>query len=381
MRALLERIGNFLGVVWLFFPSILFILIITFLLSQLTIGRDIVQLSLESHLQYTLMPVFFSIWAYTVWYSSRLVSLEKSEHDEGELLKMTPRLLSHISYAVGIYIILHMPAINPGNFIVGLILAVDIIIFFVLNQYAERIASIQLIVNRWFSWPAFILIILAVNGILYVLYGGSEANEEYLLWNLIALFTAFQIFALLHIILRRTSKAKSLIAPRKVNAIFQKAEFLLKFFNLDRDERNYFLSFNVISLFAFIVYAVVVFSIAGAQNLGAFNIVFLCFGIMIGIGNLISFLSIRFKLNLHVIAIALALLTGQMGGDPYDVRIEAKQDYQPEFSERQSLKQFTLNWLKKRQDANHNDSLGTIRMIFVMADGGASRSGYWTTLV
>ena len=49
------------------------------------------------------------------------------------------------------------------------------------------------------------------------------------------------------------------------------------------------------------------------------------------------------------------------------------------FNERQGLSQYTEGWLKEK--LAQSDSSDTVRMTFVLSDGGASRSGLWATSV
>ena len=74
MKAL-KKVRDFLqivlGALWLFFPSLIFLVLITFILATMTIGRDLVQMGIEDVFRFLLMPISFSVWAYISWYSSR----------------------------------------------------------------------------------------------------------------------------------------------------------------------------------------------------------------------------------------------------------------------------------------------------------------------
>lgn len=341
----------------------------------MTIGRDLVQIGIENSFQYLFMPVFFSAWAYISWYSSRLVASEKSRVNNSDEFKWFPRGLSYICYTVGITIMLLMPILKISYQAISIFIIADIVIFFMFQRISKHLKSLAPIVNSWFSWPIFIMLVLASSSIVFALY---PRDYEVLIYSLAAILFVHQLFALLHVILRREND-NSYSAPLVISNLFAKFKKPLDFLNIKQKELNYFITFNLLGAFVFGIYLYAILFISGAQQLGGFNIVFLCFGVMIGAGNMLSFLSVKFSLNLHIVLIALAAGIGQIGEDPYNIRIHKKELSDRTFSKRQNLQQFTKNWLTQR--INQYDSLEPVRMIFVLSDGGASRSGFWATSV
>jgi hypothetical protein len=149
--------------------------------------------------------------------------------------------------------------------------------------------------------------------------------------------------------------------------------------------RKFFWFFLGVSGIAFAIYISAIFSVWMAVKLGSFPFTLLAFGVLLGIGNFISFCSVLTRVNFHFFIILIAFALG-FATDPHIATVVEKD---PEFREnnfstRQDLKEFFMNWL---QDDIRRDSIENVLkepgrnypVYFVMSNGGASRSGYWTS--
>jgi hypothetical protein len=103
----------------------------------------------------------------------------------------------------------------------------------------------------------------------------------------------------------------------------------------------------------------------------------LAFGILLGVGNILSFVSFKSKTNWHFIVIAIVAIAGFLV-EPHWVRT-IKLDQINSYNQRPDLKSYLEKWVNDPIRANvlAQNSVTTFPVFFILADGGASRSGYW----
>src|SRR5690606_38793259 len=112
-----------------------------------------------------------------------------------------------------------------------------------------------------------------------------------------------------------------------------------------------------------------------ARWLGPYSIPFLGFTFFLGIGNLISFVSRYTRVKWHVLIIALGICLGYFN-EPYWIRrFEGGTSL---FEKRMSPKDFIRNGIAYWKNLPVS---GDIPVFIVLADGGASRSGLWTSSI
>ena len=109
-------------------------------------------------------------------------------------------------------------------------------------------------------------------------------------------------------------------------------------------------------------------------------IILLSFGILLGAGNILALFSIKLKINFHFLFIALLIIAGFFTEPHYVLLSKSKTKKQP-YQSRQVLKSHFHDWISERMEKLQDSSIKEFPIYFVLADGGASRSAYWTASV
>ena len=152
---------------------------------------------------------------------------------------------------------------------------------------------------------------------------------------------------------------------------------ILRFVDVPWSERRFFFVFNVISLIAMCIYITGVLNINFAMDISSINFAILAFGILVGYFGLVSIFSIHFKINFHIIILILVMIFASNRESHY-ARL-TKKDTANISKERPDLRTYFLNWVQHNKNAIIKKD--TFSLLFVLADGGASRSGYWAASV
>jgi hypothetical protein len=115
--------------------------------------------------------------------------------------------------------------------------------------------------------------------------------------------------------------------------------------------------------------------------IGPFPFVLLAFGVLAGIGNIITALSVRANLNFHLIIFLLAAFIPAR--ETHYIRTFHIPANLPDtvFQQRQGIREYYSRWISDSTRAAAIDADSIYNVYFVMANGGASRSGYWTAAV
>jgi hypothetical protein len=146
----------------------------------------------------------------------------------------------------------------------------------------------------------------------------------------------------------------------------------------DPEEKGSMLVFNVVAIAAFAFYIISINNIGFSVFIGTFPFVLLAFGVIVGFINFISTISVFTRFNFHILFLLLAYIS--VKHEPHSVQLPSKQNMQASFNNRQHLKEYFTNWIKTR--FTDSSSLQTRQPVyFILADGGASRSGYWVASV
>lgn len=140
-------------------------------------------------------------------------------------------------------------------------------------------------------------------------------------------------------------------------------------------------SFTVFNIGAFagvVIYLVNFISIGWASIMGPLATILLMFGILTGVSNILSALTITFRVNFFILLFILAIVMGR-SSEQYAVRISDTTDSLA-YSKRQKLDEHFQAWTKSREQFMLPGDT-TFDAYVVIADGGASRSGYWVSSV
>lgn len=383
---------------WLFFPAILFLLLGYFTLWHLTQGKDLMVITLEdpkgrsTMVEFLCFVIALVFWVYVTWYSTRLVARAKQfqEPDENPIWEIfrvqTPRILAFSC------------------------ITIILLAFFQLDNFGFRpLTSAQAHVIFLFSYAWYFLLYELWS--LYV-QKGNRTREEWirflkntrnfafwgLIWfgvfmmytksfaSIVATLIALQIGLVLLLIVRRDLdeasaegeiKEKVPVTPR--SSLLKRMKHII----LYDENQKYVRVFMIISAIGLALYLGAIIFIDYAVFIGPFPFLLLAFGVLLGFGNLLSFISVLMRFNFHFVAFLLALVFG-FWFDSHKLHLPSKDPGRPEFSKRQDLKDYFLQWMQNdtaRWRILNDPKAAPYPVYFVMANGGASRSGYWTAKV
>ena len=116
-----------------------------------------------------------------------------------------------------------------------------------------------------------------------------------------------------------------------------------------------------------------------ARHIGPFPTIILAFAVLLAFGNVVTAFSVRSKINFHFILFLLAFLIGGLHETHY-VRTNELTATDNKYDQRPRLEKYLTQWLSQRNVLADSSGNG-YEIYFVMANGGASRSGYWTASV
>ena len=413
---ILRFISQLLKSLWIFFPGILFLILFVFCFWILGQGKDIIIAFTENQSQigflsfnYTRIIFFLAIgfWIYVSWYSSRIISYIKKSKQEDQVqeiagksreeaeeafrahkdyfelsenfLSELPRMIGNACFLILELAVLQSPILyNPLSFTAALII---FIIALILLRYLHKWITKSQALKPSFRRAFWFLLIVFIAMTLFVSFLPGKAHI-FILLSLLILFHAVFIF---YINLRRVqmdNEAMTLKAKLKTEQqTGGQRGFLIKimdFFCVPRKESGYFKWFFFISIGGIIFYLMVINWLLFARAIGPFPFIILAFGVLLAFGNTITAFSIRSSINIHFIFFVLALVFGL--AETHYVRTFEPPGDNNNYANRPPLKTYLTAWLNDR-NVLADSSSGGYDVYFVMANGGASRSGYWTASV
>ncbi len=410
---------------WLFFPAILFLALAFGIFWQIPQGQDIIALALERKrsehrafisIPYALFLLGLVFWVYVTWYSTRVVA--KAKHfqspDEDDrwhgFAKQTPRLLAFTCISIVLLAIARLPKIvfEPlGNADIDhviqlvkplwkhsltyILLGISIPFYFVVDyawtQLVKKIKSSSPDTSReLIKWRRLVYFILLAGYIAVIVKQNPKLLMIYIFILQIGLVLLMIIRHEMDAIRKGTQDVEELDNPRHVNRkslLFKKLRHIV----FDDEDHAYFQTFKLISFPAVCVYVAAIIDIKFAAIIGPCPFILLAFGVLLIMGNLITIVSVFVRLNFHLILFGIAMFLGHCTQltESYKAELVAKENSAAQFDKRQNLREFFLNWLEQRRPELNRmsaDSNGAkFPVYFVMANGGASRSGYWTASI
>jgi len=388
LRKALKNLGLVLKLLWVFFPGVLLLGVAATLTSGLLHGQDAIVVALESRWRGFFIITGLVFWATVTWYSSRLIAYNKDEiflrFPKG--LYHAPRLLGYACLAVVLHAFLVLPGHAIGQWPALGLLLLDISLYFLLHHRFEQMrdgwTEDRLRRFRRRSWLAFALAALTA--------GGLNEPVAYVLS-----IPVLQACGLFNIVVRRrlhsgpvpdtpagsgdhpTGRTRQALqwvltdqhtaGPRTRNAETLEGELAI------------FRWFNAISILSVWIYLAAIFLLPAARLISPLPIVLLALGVLIGFANILTVLSIKFETNLHFVFVALVFLVG-LFTEPHDVRttIPSEPSAGNLYHARPGLREYFLQWTQARRSELDDSSVQTYPLVIAIADGGASRSGYWT---
>ncbi|MEO8763453.1 MAG: patatin-like phospholipase family protein [Ginsengibacter sp.] len=409
---MLRFISRLFKSIWLFFPGILFLLFPIFCFWMLGQGKDIIIAFVDNnlsksffHFYYTRFVFFLVIgfWAYVSWYSSRIISYIKTKQQEkivsnisgvnarpmdvtggqdasfyeisSAFLDEFPRVIGNACFLILELAVLQLPILTSpiSSTAAWIIFIIALIIIRFINRWIDRTQSAKPSFRKVF-WILLILLIVLIVAVSFI--------GEIDILSLFFLLLLFHVVFIYYTNLRRVEMEKKALAvkievEREVKP--NRLERTMDFFCVPRKEKGYYNWFLYISMAGIILYIINIVSLYFARHIGPFSTVILAFAVLLAFGNVVTAFSVRSKINVHFILFLLAFLIGGLHETHY-VRTNELATGNNNYTGRPQLKDYLSKWLQQRNVLADSSADG-YEIYFVMANGGASRSGYWTASV
>jgi hypothetical protein len=403
ISVILKFLSYLFKCLWIFFPSILFVILAFACFWTLGQGKDIIVAFAENRHARLLFFIAITFWTYTAWYSSRIIAYMVArkqgnpmkfrniaaqseneysiENDYFQIpqgwLKRFPRLIGFSCLLVIELAVLQLNVYHAPGLSMGIAKLIFVILFFgylFLNNWLDIFfANNQRITARIF----YILLVLFAVGVIVLILMPKRS-----LLPLIFIMIIFLIEFVFYIHLRRMKDVDDDDAGKGYPEFIRKINCrLLTRLHLPLNEFGYFTWFNIISLLGFIVYSATIISETFSWTIGPFPFVILAFAVLTGIVNIIAAISIRSNVNFHLVIFLFAALIPSV--ETHYVRLfDLDKDVSPTvFHQRQDIREYYTRWLNDSERMAAIDADSVYDVYFVLANGGASRSGYWTAAV
>lgn len=398
---LLKYFSYLVRAVWFFFPGLLFVILGFFAFALMEQGRDLVAQSMTlPFIRKFFIILGLSFWSLLSWYTARILAYNDNDFYKNASVTITvmPRLIAYLVFTIvgiGFYVAQNdtsWPLLFIGSS-VGLFVLICIV---ALNKQVQQ--RLPFVVQR----PALITyMILTFGGLLLVWITWKESSREWTMWGILLT----QVAALAWVSFRGEAFAASSGAWLKRLSIAQEEgkpdkrlsmrlvknvyKYKLRKMQKDgKDPREFlqveyyvFIGFNIVAFLAIIAYFVIVSFLECGRLVGSFAFVLLAFGILLGLGNLLTFASFRSKINWHLVLIFTILFMG-LFIEPHAVR-SLPAPNKNHYDQRPDLRTYLQWWVNapERKALFNDPAIDSFPVYFVLADGGASRSGYWTAAV
>jgi hypothetical protein len=381
-NSFLTRVRYLSQSLWFYAPSVITILIGYFLLTKLAQGQDVVMLVGEAKWPVVFTAVAVMLWAFFVWYCSRLLGYEKKFNDKEwpvDYLSLFPRLLAYNTFVTVQAAIVALPTVGSDNaYFLWLFVFAHNGYYFVLNNAFKPKKNIWAIIS--------IVIAACYGGCLayFSFHYRAEAAHQQNLPLVALLLFGLQILALYFFIQRRVHIDKNAGKDFEEDAIDYVSLGSIKIIKVPawfkEQEQGTFILFNIMASVAIGLYFVILNSVGAASGLGPLPVVLLAFGILAGLATIITYASMRVKFNLFLVLLAVAIFVGNFF-DPYSVKLTETKTKNV-FQQRDTLERYLEKWVDyRKRKIDKIDSPRTYPVYLVLADGGASRSGYWAASV
>jgi hypothetical protein len=385
----LRKIALLLRLARIFLPGILVVCGTGLLMTIFIQGRDVFIITLESEYRGFFFMTALVFWATVTWYSSRLIAYNQDDLFEvfADGLYHAPRILGFACFTVVITALLALPPVSWSGKWLSLWIVAQFVLYFGAGKWFAVLRDRQ-------TEPVLIKLrntAMVISAILFLLAAIRNDSISYLYT-----LPLLQISLLFLVIVRRKlkdaglSREDPLLREKRTK---QRSYKWLKWI-LDNPaggrppERNahilqgemaIFRFFNVLAIVSFLIYFLAIFHLQTSRWISTLPIVLLSLGILLGVGNLISLYAVKTRINWHLIFIIATIVVGSFV-EPHNVRRTWPIDVSVGnmYASRPGLAEKFKAWAASRKVDIDKTSTKEYPVYFVLADGGASRSGYWT---
>ncbi|HTH57195.1 MAG TPA: patatin-like phospholipase family protein [Cyclobacteriaceae bacterium] len=373
---------------WLYLPGVMSVVVSYFVFTKLTQGQDVLMRVGEYPYPFFYSVITIAFWSSFTWYSSRLVGYVKSVHGNSIDKKLHlhfPRVLAFNAYVSIQAAILALPTLYNWTVIgVWVFVIIQNVFYFVASAFFSRM-------SRPNAMRGFLFIVSALGALYigYLIYVGTPycQGHQRRLPFLAALLFFMQVLQMWLFIYRRRKmdertrrhfsneqKDRNLSVPLMtilgINIISVPERFAV-------EEKGAYKIFLWFSIPGIILYVTAIFSPELADCMGPLAITLLSLGILTSLANAITTRSIHYKISLGLLIFILAVLIGMIS-DPYRVRLRSAAPHV--HAKRPTLEKYFKKWVAFRETKIRKANQ-PYPVYLVIADGGASRSGYWVASV
>jgi predicted acylesterase/phospholipase RssA len=407
----------FLKIIGLLFPAVVFLFATWVCFWQLSQGRDVLIDMLEKKYMGGIILLSILFWTLVSWYSSRiLIYRKKVLYEENEDLAFhTPRLIGFLGFSIIWIALLRLPDdaymhLAITKWMSWVLLLLSFVLYRFLYRAFKNLRDKTLKIPRSIITESFaaleekeqqekirfrkIYILIGCLAAGLLMLNTVITNAWLLFFSIIILQLAF----LFIVIIRRgrvpfkeqdvfempldySSKERWQKAEAEKGNVFTLGiwESILYNANIPQKEKWFFITYNIITLLSLVVYFATITNYQFSVILGSFATVLTSFGVLVGFFSLITFASVVLKVNLHMAIWILVIIFGKIFEPHWAKLTNYKEKNIQAFESRPTLFNYFDKWADKRKAEIEKDSAYPV--FFVLADGGASRSGYWTASV
>jgi predicted acylesterase/phospholipase RssA len=409
----------FLQIVWLLFPAVIFLFATWACFWQLSQGKDVLIDMLEKTYMGGIVLLAVLFFTMVSWYSSRILVYRKNAfYKENEKLAFhTPRVIGFLGFSIVWIALLRLPKDAYLSFSLPLyadwlLLLFSFVLYLFLYKKFRKLRDEKFRIARDKSQDTqkqleakekrekitfrkiYILMGCLTAGLLML---NTVIKNAWLLFSSIIIL---QLIFLFVVIIRRGRMPVKDVqkdtydmpldhssiwewqnAEKEKGNVFKVGvwEKILYNANIPQQEKWFFITYNIITVLSLIIYFLTIRSYHFSVLLGSFAAVLICFGVLVGFFSLITFASVVSKVNFHMAIWIVVIIFGKIF-EPHWAKLAGyKQENIQPFKARPTLYTYFDKWTDARQAEIEKDSAYPI--FFVLADGGASRSGYWTASV
>lgn len=381
---LLTFFRNIFRSLFVFFPGVIFLVLTIVAFWDLSQGEDLMVLATEQTWFFIFFEILLTFLVLVSWYSARIVANAKKNSPNTPPGYLDDKYYTHVPRFIGFSfftIILLAFAQTPfftqasvPKWVFYVLLALSLPYYRMLTRFFTR--RFRVIKPNTLFWATIALI--AVSTIILTVSVGRYTWPVLVL--MVILLLVLQACFLILVITRRQVLDQEAIKGAPQPKPFNKwAKKSADFAQLPSAEVNFHFGFLIICLIALVIYLLSMFNIRYAVMLGSFPFVLLAFGVLLGVGFLLTSISIRIGLNVHFIIIFFVFLFGTWVERHRVDLLEREPAAERPFINRAGLKEYFLKWIEERNLLIDRSS--EFPVYFVLSDGGASRSGYWVASV
>lgn len=411
--------SSFTRIIWLLFPSIVFLFAAWACFWSLPQGKDVLIDMLEKKWIGGIVLLAVLFWVTVSWYSSRILIYRKKQlyTDTEKIAFHTPRLIGFLAFSLIWIAFLRLPKDAYLHFHLRkgfdwVLVLISVAVYFGLDKIFrlyrdeklkirknENTDSASLLTKKekkekgrfkkvFIVMASFVVLLLVLNTLI--------KNAWLLVISLILLQSIFLFIVIIRRgrveLVEKTTHGFKMPLDYPSIKDWQQAEKergnrfniglwerILYNANIPQREKTFFIVYNIIALLSIAVYFLAISSYFFSVRLGSLVTVLIAFGVLIGFFSLLSFASVVSRVNFHAVLIVIIWIFGTVF-EPHWVKLIKYTDEKIKvFDSRPTLNQYFSAWVEQRKADIQQDSVYNV--FFVLADGGASRSGYWTAAV